>query len=165
MLHDYTIQEPLAKSRKKDVVGLRFQAVSLTKGNAVMDLVVTILRTWQDPLEHARGVFWLTFSQIILFLLFLSTMFVLILMWSNIHFSSDCTNGLSDEQCLHYAKMYCPQSCNQCNESDDCIDVQTSSWCGQLKKRCQCTCSGEDGPYTTVRPGNLKSPNFVQILS
>ena len=45
MLHDYTIQEPLAKSRKKDVVGLRFQAVSLTKGNAVMDLVVTILRT------------------------------------------------------------------------------------------------------------------------
>ena len=82
-------------------------------------------------------------------------------MWSNVEFSSDCTNsGLSDEQCLRYAKMYCPQSCNQCNDSNDCTDVQTSSWCGQLKSLCQCTCSSGDGPYTTAKPGNLKILKF-----
>ena len=112
-----------------------------------------------SPGTCKRGIL-INFSQIILFLI-LSNMLVLILMWSNVEFSSDCTNsGLSDEQCLLYAKMYCPQSCNQCNESNDCTDVQTSSWCGQLKRLCQCTCSGGDGPYTTAKPGNLKILKF-----
>ena len=47
-----------------------------------------------------------------------------------------------------------------------CSDVQSSSWCGQLKAICDCTCNLPEPPCaispceTTVRPGNIKTRIF-----
>ena len=48
------------------------------------------------------------------------------------------------------------------DDRNTCRDVQSSSWCGQLKGLCDCTCKeppceGNECKTTTARPaGNLK---------
>ena len=48
------------------------------------------------------------------------------------------------------------------DRKEECSDVQSSSWCGQLKQLCDCTCKGGHTNITTTAgpPGDFKTLIF-----